>query len=89
MKRNMFSTLSILCLLLTFLMFGYDSTKWYGSFFKFLSDLSIFTPFILGGIGMVSTFLGIKKYRFILVVLHSFLLLLILGIYIKALYGFY
>ncbi|ACA37836.1 hypothetical protein Bsph_0205 [Lysinibacillus sphaericus C3-41] len=38
---------------------------------------------------MVSTFLGIKEYRFILVVLHSFLLLLILGIYIKALYGFY
>ncbi len=70
-------------------MFGYDSTKWYGRFFKFLYDISMFMPFILGGIGIVSALLGIKgEYRFILVVLHSFLLLLFLVIVIKALYGF-
>ncbi len=70
-------------------MFGYDSTKWYGRFFKFLYDISRFMPFILGGIGIVSALLGIKgEYRFILVVLHLFLLLLFLVIVIKALYGF-
>lgn len=89
MRQIIFSTLSIFCLLLTFLMFGYDSTKWYGSFFKFLYDISMLMPFILGGIGIVSALLGIKgEYRFILVVLHSCLLLLFLVIYIKALYGF-
>ncbi|WP_418302049.1 hypothetical protein [Lysinibacillus fusiformis] len=89
MRHTIFSTLSIICLLLTVLMFGYDSTKWYGRFFKFLYDISMFMPFILGGIGIVSALLGIKgEYRFILVVLHSFLLLLFLVIIIKALYGF-
>ncbi|MGE7988264.1 hypothetical protein [Lysinibacillus fusiformis] len=89
MRHTIFSTLSIICLLLTVLMFGYDSTKWYGRFFKFLYDISMFMPFILGGIGIVSALLGIKgEYRFILVVLHSFLLLLFLVIVIKALYGF-
>ncbi|MFJ7921761.1 hypothetical protein ACIQ6U_18595 [Lysinibacillus fusiformis] len=89
MRHTTFSTLSIICLLLTVLMFGYDSTKWYGRFLKFLYDISMFMPFILGGIGIVSALLGIKgEYRFILVVLHSFLLLLFLVIVIKALYGF-
>ncbi len=89
MRHTIFSTLSIICLLLTVLMFGYDSTKWYGRFFKFLYDISMFMPFILGGIGIVSALLGIKgEYRFILVVLHSFLLLLFLVVVIKALYGF-
>ncbi|KGA80313.1 hypothetical protein D0439_02895 [Lysinibacillus fusiformis] len=89
MRYTIFSSLSIFCLLLTLLLFGYDSTKWYGSFLKFLYDISVLMPFILGGIGIVSALLGIKgEYRFILVVLHSFLLLLFLGIYIKALYGF-
>ncbi|MGE7600211.1 hypothetical protein [Lysinibacillus fusiformis] len=89
MRYTIFSSLSIFCLLLTLLLFGYDSTKWYGSFFKFLYDISVLMPFIVGGIGIVSALLGIKgEYRFILVVLHSFLLLLFLGIYIKALYGF-
>ncbi len=89
MRYTIFSSLSIFCLLLILLLFGYDSTKWYGSFFKFLYDISVLMPFILGGIGIVSALLGIKgEYRFILVVLHSFLLLLFLGIYIKALYGF-
>lgn len=89
MRYTIFSSLSIFCLLLTLLLFGYDSTKWYGSFFKFLYDISVLMPFIVGGIGIISALLGIKgEYRFILVVLHSFLLLLFLGIYIKALYGF-
>ncbi|MFJ7699830.1 hypothetical protein [Lysinibacillus fusiformis] len=89
MRHTIFSTLSIICLLLTVLMFGYDSTKWYGRFFKFLYDISMFMPFILGGIGIVSALLGIKgEYRFILVVLHSFLLLLFLVVVIKVLYGF-
>jgi len=89
MRHNFFSTLSILCLLLAFLMFGYDSTRWYGGFFRFLYEISMFMPFILGVVGIVSALLGIKgDYRLILVILHSLLLLLFLGIYIKAIYGF-
>lgn len=85
MRRIIFSTISILCLLITFFMFGYDSTKWYGSILKLLYDVNMFMPFILGGLGIISAIFGIKgDYRMVLVVLHSFILLLFLGIYIKA-----
>ncbi|KUF33517.1 MULTISPECIES: hypothetical protein [Lysinibacillus] len=88
MRRNLFTAISILSLLLIFFLFGYDSTKWYGGFFTFLYQVNMFMPFILGGLGIVSALLGIKGYRMVLVVLHSFLLLLFLGIYFKAFYGF-
>ncbi|WP_155593577.1 hypothetical protein [Lysinibacillus cavernae] len=88
MGRNIFSALSILCLLLTFFMFGYDSTKWYGGFFTFLYDANMFMPFILGALGIVSALLGIKGHRMVLVVLHLFILLLFLGIYLKTFYGY-
>ncbi len=85
MRRIIFSTISILCLLITIFMIGYDSTKWYGSFLKLLYDVNMFMPFILGGLGIISAIFGIKgDYRMVLVVLHSFILLLFLGIYIKA-----
>jgi len=71
-------------------MFGYDSSKWYGSFFKFLYDLSIFTPFILGGLGVISAILGIKGdiLRMILIVLNAFLMFLSLGVNLNGVYGF-
>lgn len=88
MRRIIFSAISILCLFITFIMFGFDSTKWYGSFIKLLYDVTMFMPFILGGLGIISAIFGIKgDYRMVLVVLHSFILLLYLGIYIKIFYG--
>ncbi len=87
MRQNIFSAISILSLLLTFFMFGYDSTKWYGNFFTFLYHVNMFMPFILGGLGIASALLGIKGYRMVLVVLHLFLQLLFFCIYLKAFYG--
>lgn len=70
-------------------MFGYDSSKWYGSFFKFLYDLSIFKQFILGGLGVISAILGIKgDIRMILIVLNAFLMFLFRGVYLIGVYGF-
>ncbi|MFC9541186.1 hypothetical protein ACFTQ7_15030 [Lysinibacillus sp. NPDC056959] len=89
MRRNIFSAISIFLLMIAFFMFGYDSSKWYGSFFKFLYDLSIFTPFILVGLGVISAILGIKgDIRMILIVLNAFLMFLFLGAYLIGVYGF-
>ncbi|TQR29064.1 hypothetical protein C7Y47_18435 [Lysinibacillus sphaericus] len=89
MRRNIFSTISIFSLMITFFMFGYDSSKWYGSFFNFLYDLSIFTPFMLGGLGIISAILGIKgDIRIVLIVLNAFLMFLFLGAYLIGIYGF-
>jgi hypothetical protein len=75
--------------MIAFFMFGYDSSKWYGGFFKFLYDLSIFTPFILGGLGVISAILGIKgDIRMILIVLNAFIMFLFLGAYLIGVYGF-
>lgn len=87
MRQNIFSAISISSLLLIFFMFGYDSAKWYGSFFTFLYHINMFMPFILGGLGIVSALLGIKGYRLVLVVLHLFLQLLFFCIYLKVFYG--
>ncbi|MFJ8460792.1 hypothetical protein ACIQ57_16845 [Lysinibacillus xylanilyticus] len=85
MRRNIFSTVSILLLMITFLMFGYDSTKWYGGFFNYLYDISIFTPLILGGLGIISASFGIKgDIRMVLIVLHAFSSCLFLGAYINS-----
>ncbi|WP_341300568.1 hypothetical protein MHB44_19985 [Lysinibacillus sp. FSL H8-0500] len=85
MRYHIFTTISILCLLLIIFMFGYDSTKWYGSFFKFLYGLSVFVPFILSMIGIISALFGVKgDFRKILVILHIFLFLILLGIYFMA-----
>jgi len=89
MRRNIFSTISILSFIITFFMLGYDSTKWYGSFFNFLYDISIFTPFALGGLGIISAFFGIKgDIRIVLIVLNAFLLLIFLGAYLIGVFGF-
>jgi len=40
MRRYIFTAISILLLIVTFFMFGYDPTKWYG---KFYNSLNIFT----------------------------------------------
>ncbi|MFJ5565388.1 hypothetical protein [Lysinibacillus xylanilyticus] len=89
MRRNIFSTISILSFIITFFMLGYDSTKWYGSFFNFLYDISIFTPFALGGLGIISAFLGIKgDIRMVLIVLNAFLLFIFLGAYLIGIFGF-
>jgi len=69
-------------------MFGYDPTKWYGSFFNFLYDISIFTPFALGGMGIISASFGIKgDIRLVLIVLNAFLLCLFLGAYLTSFSG--
>ncbi|MEB2281321.1 hypothetical protein LAV73_15155 [Lysinibacillus xylanilyticus] len=89
MKRNIFSAISIFSLMITLFMFGYDSSKWYGSFFNFLYDLSIFTPIVLGGLGIISAILGIKgDIRIVLIVLNTFLMFLFLGAYLIGIYGF-
>ncbi|KOP79445.1 hypothetical protein AMS59_06735 [Lysinibacillus sp. FJAT-14745] len=89
MRRNIFSAISILSLIITFFMFGYDSTKWYGSFFNFLYDLSIFTPFVLGGLGIISAIFGIKgDIRMVLIVLNVFVMIFFLGAYLMGIFGF-
>lgn len=89
MRRNIFSAISIFLLMIAFFMFGYDSSKWYGSFLKFRYDLRIFTPFILGGLGIISAILGITgDIRMILIVLNAFLMFLFLGAYLIGVYGF-
>lgn len=70
MRRYIFTAISILLLIVTFFMFGYDPTKWYGKFYNFLS---IFTPFVLGGLGILSAIFGIKgDIRKVLIVLNAF-----------------
>ncbi|MCL1697827.1 MULTISPECIES: hypothetical protein [unclassified Lysinibacillus] len=89
MRRNLFSTISIISFLITFLMFGYDTSKWYGIFFNFLCELSIFTPFVLGGLGIISAIFGLKgDIRMVLIVLNAFLMILFLGAYLMGIFGF-
>lgn len=89
MKEKFFTGLSIFCLVLTFLLFNYDSTKWYGKFFDFLYDTSIFTPLIIGLLGIISAFLGIKgTIRMILILLNSLSLIVFLFVILIAIFGF-
>ncbi|MDM5230517.1 hypothetical protein [Lysinibacillus pakistanensis] len=86
MRRYIFTAISILLLIVTFFMFGYDPTKWYGKFYNFLS---IFTPFVLGGLGILSAIFGIKgDIRKVLIVLNAFLMILFLGVYLIRIFGF-
>ncbi|MFF2178968.1 hypothetical protein ACFVT8_21255 [Lysinibacillus sp. NPDC058147] len=71
MRRKIFSAISILSLMITFFMFGYNPSKWNGSFINFLYNLSM--PFILGGLGIISAIFGIKgDTRMVLIVLMLF-----------------
>ncbi|MGG2056655.1 hypothetical protein ABFY48_20180 [Lysinibacillus pakistanensis] len=86
MRRYIFTAISILLLIVTFFMFGYDPTKWYG---KFYNSLNIFTPFVLGGLGILSAIFGIKgDIRKVLIMLNAFLLILFLGIYLIGIFSF-
>ncbi|KOS69048.1 hypothetical protein AEA09_11155 [Lysinibacillus contaminans] len=90
MKQKFFTGLSVACLVLTFLIFGYDSTKWYGKFIDFLFDISIFTPLIIGALGILSAFLGIKgTIRMILILVNSFFLIVFLCAILLGILGFH
>ncbi|MFC9541640.1 hypothetical protein ACFTQ7_17445 [Lysinibacillus sp. NPDC056959] len=89
MKQKLFSSLSFIFLILTFFMFGYDSGKWYSNFFDFLYDVSIYMPFLLGGLGILTAIFGIKgNIRGILIILNSFLLIMFLLAFLMGTFGF-
>jgi hypothetical protein len=89
LKEKFFTGLSAFCLVLAFLLFNYDSTTWYGKFFDFLYDISIFTPLIIGVLGIISAFLGVKgAIRIILILLNLFSLMVFLFVILMALFGF-
>lgn len=89
MKEKIFTGLSAVCLVLAFLLFNFDATTWYGKFIDFLYDISIFTPLIIGVLGIISAFLGMKgPIRVILILLNSFSLLVFLFVISMAIFGF-
>jgi len=70
-------------------MFGYDATKWYGSFYNFLYDISIFAPLIIAGLGTISAIFGVKgDIRMFLIILNAILLFLFLNAYLMGIFGF-
>ena len=89
LKEKFFTGFSTLCLVLSFLLFNYDPTKWYSKFFDFLYDKSILTPFIIGVLGIISAFLGVKgPIRTVLILLNVLSLLVFLFVILIAIYGF-
>lgn len=73
--------------LLAFLMLVYISQDWNNIFFEFLYE-SMYTPIVLGLLGMISAFLGMKGTRVILI-FSNFLILIVFGIaYFVSIFGF-
>jgi len=80
LQRKIFTYLSIIFLFLTFLI---------GLAPQYILGISMTIPFILGISGLIFAILGIKgPTRMILVVLNSFILVVFIGIYLMAFYGF-
>lgn len=87
--RKILTGASVVFLLLTFFMIGYDSSSWYGKFYDTLYDISIFTPLILGGLGITSAILGIKgNIRVTLITLNSLLFLFCIFATLSGIFGF-
>ncbi|WP_375200839.1 hypothetical protein [Bacillus sp. RS11] len=81
MRRKIFTYLSIIFLFLTFLIYGLAPQS--------ILEISLTIPFISGILGLIFAILGIKgPTRMILVVLNSFILVVFIGIYLMAFYGF-
>jgi len=82
LKGKFFTGLSFFCFMLNFLMFGFD-------FFDFLYDIGIFTPLIIGVLGIISAFFGIKgNIRMILILFNSFLSIVFLYALLMGIFGF-
>ncbi|WP_332645882.1 hypothetical protein [Lysinibacillus sp. 54212] len=89
MKEKIFTGLSIFCLVLAWLFFNHDSTKWYGKFFDFLLVKSIFTPLLIGALGIISASLGNKGIiRMLLILLNSIFLIVFLFTLLIGVLGF-
>lgn len=81
MRRKIFTYLSIIFLFLTFLIYGLAPQS--------ILEISLTIPFISGILGLIFAILGIKgPTRMILVVLNSFILVVFIGVYLMAFYGF-
>lgn len=82
LKGKFFTGLSFFCFMLNFLIIGFD-------FFDFLYDKGIFTPLIIGVLGIISAFLGIKgNIRMILILFNSFLSIVFLYALLIGIFGF-
>lgn len=81
------TSLSFTLFTLVFLMLLYISQDWNNVFFEFLYE-SIYTPFVLGILGIISGFFGVKDKRIILLVLNLSLLLVFGLLYFVAIIGF-
>jgi len=89
LKQKIFSSLSFIFFLLTIFMFGYDSGKWYSDFYESLYDVSIFMPFILGGLGILTAIFGVKgNIRGILIIFNSYMLIMFLLAFLMGTFGF-
>ena len=89
MKEKFFTGLSIFFLVLTYLMLRWDTTTWYGDFIEFLYNISIFTPIIIGILGVISAFIGIKGIiRTILILLNVIALVAFIVVLLIAIFGF-
>ena len=89
MKEKCFTGLPVFCLVLTYLMLMWDTTKWYSDFIDFLYNKSIFTPIIIGILGVISAFIGIKGIiRTMLILLNLIALGAITFVVLIAIFGF-
>ncbi|RWZ54590.1 hypothetical protein EQV77_13135 [Halobacillus fulvus] len=87
--KMFYSILSGVFLFISFAIFVYNPSSWGGQFFQLLMDISVYTPFITSILGIVLAVAGIKGVpRALLILLHSFILLLFVIAFLMGTFGF-